>query len=207
VDILTSGDHAWDNPQIFDVLKAPELNFLCPANLEGTDPALSGREFEIGNVRILVLNLLGQVFVERKVTSPFEAVEKLLAAYKEKGKAKVILLDFHAEATSEKKAMGRYLAGKVTAVLGTHTHVQTADEEILPGGTAYLTDAGMTGAKESILGCEVESVLDQFVKGTAFKYKIAEAGPVRIEGAVIEADEEGRAVRIERIQEEVLPLD
>jgi metallophosphoesterase (TIGR00282 family) len=204
VDILTCGDHAWDNTQAFDNLKKKELDFLMPANVEDVDSSLSAREFEIRGVKILVVNLMGRIFMERKATSPFEAADKLLAEHAEKGKAKVIFVDFHAEATSEKKALGRYLDGRVSAIVGTHTHVQTADGEVLAGGTAYITDAGMAGVKDSILGCEAQAVLDQFVNGTPFKYKIKEEGMVAIEGVIIEVNKNGKARKIERLHEEVL---
>ncbi len=202
VDVLTSGDHAWDNEQTGEILARGDLNFVAPANLAGSDFHLGARTFTIKGFEIMVINLLGQVFLPREVTSPFAAAEQLLRenAEKEDG-ARIILVDFHAEATSEKKALGRYLKGKVSAIVGTHTHVQTADEEILPGGTAYLTDAGMVGVEDSILGCEEKAVLDQYLEQSAFKYKLAESDLVRLEGALLEIDEKsGRATKIERFR-------
>lgn len=208
VDILTCGDHAWDNTQAFDILKSGDLNFICPCNLPDLDFRLSGKIFEVGGTSILVINLLGRVFIDKDLVSPFEVVEKIIEKNKENEKADIVILDFHAEATSEKKAMGRFLKGKVSAVLGTHTHVQTADEEILKGGTAYLTDAGMVGVEDSILGCEEKAVLDQFTKSAPFKYKLAEDSEVTVQGAIIDIDEKnGRALKIERVREQVFIED
>ena len=207
-DILTCGDHAWDNSQAFDILKAGDLNFVCPMNLAGQDHTLSGRIFEMNGVKILVINLLGKIFIEKDVVSPFSAVDDILKANEEGEKAKIIIVDFHAEATSEKKALGEYLNGRVSAVLGSHTHVQTADEEILSQGTAYISDSGMTGVKDSILGCEKSAVLDQFLKGDAFKYKLAEDGKVMIEGVLISIDPAtGKSENIFRLREEIFIED
>jgi metallophosphoesterase (TIGR00282 family) len=207
VDIVTCGDHAWDNSQALDILRAGDLNFICPCNLAGVDPLQSGRVFTAAGEKILVINLMGRVFIDKEIISPFEVADLILAENEKGEQAKIILVDFHAETTSEKKALGRYLDGRVSAVLGTHTHVQTADEEIFPAGTAYITDAGMVGIEDSILGCEVGAVLEQYTQGTAFKYKLAEAGEVEILGVLVDLDPAtGRARCIERIREKILPL-
>lgn len=205
VDFLTCGDHAWDNPQALDILKAGDLNFVCPCNLSNIDFKMSSKVFESAGVKILVINLLGMVFIDKEIASPFEVADKLIEENsKTENPAKIIIVDFHAEATSEKKALGRYLDGRASAVLGTHTHVQTADEEIFPGGCGYITDAGMVGVENSILGCEIGAVLDQFINKTAFKYKLAEEGDVMLEGVIIDVDENtGKAVKIERLRERV----
>jgi metallophosphoesterase (TIGR00282 family) len=206
VDFLTSGDHAWDNPQAFDISKAGDLNFVFPANLPDADFHMSRKVFEAGGIKILVMNLAGNVFMNRETIPPFETVDKILKENEESDNgAKIILLDFHAEATSEKKAIGRYLNGRVSAVVGTHTHVQTADEEILSGGTAYITDLGMVGVENSILGCEEKAVLEQYINKTPFKYQLAEDDNVMLEGVVVDVDEKtGKAVRIERLRERVV---
>lgn len=208
VDILTCGDHAWDNTQAFDILKAGDLNFVCPMNIPGYDAMLSGKIFEIRGVKILVINLLGKVFMNKEPISPFKVVDDILRANEEEEKAKAIILDFHAETTSEKKAMGHYLEGRVSAVLGTHTHVQTADEEILDNGTAYITDAGMVGVRNSILGCEKDAVLAQFLHDSAFKYQLAERNEVEIRGVLMEIDEStGKTIKIERVKEDIFIPD
>ncbi len=202
VDILTCGDHAWDNVQALDILKAGDLDFVAPANLPGYEAAMSRRYFEKAGEKILVINLMGRVFIDKELTSPFEIVDKILEEDSQGEKARIVLVDFHAETTSEKKALGRYLDGRVSAVLGTHTHVQTADEEILPEGTAYLTDAGMVGARNSILGCEIDPVIKQFTEGAPFKYRLKEDREVSLEGAMLTIDEKtGKATGIDRIRE------
>ncbi len=202
VDILTCGDHAWDNAQALEILKSGDLDFVAPANLPGYDYGMSRKYFEKAGEKILVMNLIGRVFIDKELTSPFEAADKILEENARKEKARIILVDFHAETTSEKKALGAYLCGRVTAVLGTHTHVQTADEEVMPGGTAYITDAGMVGAKDSILGCEKSAVIKQFTEGAPFKYRLKEDGEVSLEGAVLTIDEKtGKATGIDRIRE------
>lgn len=204
VDILTCGDHAWDSSQAFAMLTAGDLAFVAPSNLPEKDFRLGCKAFTVGDVRILVINLLGQVFIPRDATSPFEAAEQLLQENAAGEKIPLIFVDFHAEATSEKKALGRFLKGRVSAVIGTHTHVQTADEEILPGGTAYLSDAGMGGVEDSVLGCTEEAVLAQYLHNTGFKYKLAESNRVRLEGALLEVDAKtGKASKIERFSRRV----
>lgn len=202
VDILTSGDHAWDNPQALESLKAGDLAFVMPTNIEKTDPLLGARVFEVREKRLLVINLLGRVFLDRGAVSPFAAADAILKKY-EGEHVDAALVDFHAEATSEKKALAMYLDGRVAAVLGTHTHVQTADAEVLKGGTAFISDAGMTGVKASILGCDPEAVLRQFTAGEPFKYKIVPEGTVSVQGVILEVGEDGRAVAIERLQHDI----
>lgn len=205
VDILTCGDHAWDNAQALDILKAGDLDFVAPANLPGYDHGMSRKYFEKAGAKILVINLMGMVFIEKELTSPFEAADKILEENSQGEKARIILVDFHAETTSEKKALGRYLSGRVSAVLGTHTHVQTSDEEILPEGTAYLTDAGMVGARNSILGCEADPVIKQFTEGVPFKYRLKEDSEVSLEGVLLAIDEKtGKATGIDRVREIVV---
>jgi metallophosphoesterase (TIGR00282 family) len=143
-----------------------------------------------------VVNVMGRVFMVA-IDDPFAVVLKEIDALKQR--ARVIFVDFHAEATSEKIAMGWHLDGKVTAMVGTHTHVQTADDRILPRGTAYLTDVGMTGPHDSIIGVEVEAALSRFLTGMPARFETAEGNP-RLNGVIVEADEEtGRALEIERI--------
>ncbi|MFA7169690.1 MAG: TIGR00282 family metallophosphoesterase [Candidatus Paceibacterota bacterium] len=205
VDILTCGDHAWDNSQAFDILQANTMNFVAPSNLSKIDASLSSKVFEVAGSRILVINLLGRIFIDKEIESPFKAVDELLKKNEGGENIKNIIVDFHAEATSEKKAMGEYLNGRVSAVLGTHTHVQTADEEILSGGTAYITDAGMSGVDDSILGCDKDAVLKQFLNDTPFKYKLAEDEKVMLQGVIIDINKKnGKAVKIERFQERIL---
>ncbi len=207
VDFLTCGDHAWDHSQAFDMLKKGDLDFVCPANLPGLDFRLNRKVFESKGIKILVINLMGRVFIDKELISPFEIVDKILEENQKEIKAQIIILDFHAETTSEKKAMERYLSGRVSAIIGTHTHVQTADEEIV-SSTAYITDAGMVGVEDSILGCEAQAVLEQFTNNAPFKYKLAEDNKVILQGVIIEINEKnGKAKKIERVQERILIED
>ena len=196
IDAMTSGNHIWDKKEVLDYIpRQPKL--LRPANFPAGVP---GRGAYLGRTRtgepIGVLNLMGRIFMS-PLDDPFAValreVENLRA------KTRIILVDFHAEATSEKVAMGLHLDGRVTAVLGTHTHVQTADERILPRGTAYLTDAGMTGPHDSIIGVTTEAALGRFLTGMPAKFEAA-TGVARLNGALITADPAtGKAVTIERL--------
>ena len=193
---ITLGDHIYRRREIVRILTSEE-NIVKPANFPQQAP---GREFMVltapGGGRAAVVSLLGRVFM-RPVDCPWNAADRVLAQIP--GDVKVILVDFHAEATSDMQLMGRYLDGRVTAVLGTHTHVTTADEQILPGGTAFQCDVGMTGPHESILGRRVERVLETTRTFNPTQFEVA-SGDVRISGTIVEADETtGRATSIRRL--------
>lgn len=196
-DVLTMGDHTWDQKEITTLLEN-ERRLIRPANFAPGCPGRGIVTVDSPRGRVTVLNLVGRVFMP--VTDcPFRTADAVLG--REPNMGRVILVDMHAEATSEKMAMGRYLDGRVSAVVGTHTHVQTSDEGLLPRKTAYLTDLGMTGPKDSILGRDFASVLSKFMTGMPAKFEIAEHN-VSLEGALIEVDEAtGRAVRITRVRE------
>ncbi|HVN84374.1 MAG TPA: TIGR00282 family metallophosphoesterase [Candidatus Binatia bacterium] len=200
VHVLTSGNHVWRRKEIVEFIeRQPRL--LRPANFP---PNVPGRGWTVtesaDGTSVAVLNLIGRVFMD-SVDCPFQAAERLVPELQKR--ARVILVDMHAEATSEKGAMGRFLAGKVAAVVGSHTHVQTADECVLAGGTAFITDAGMCGPIESILGVRVEPVLRRFLTHMPTKFDVA-SGPVIVQGAMIDVDpESGRASAIRRVQERV----
>lgn len=196
VDAMTSGNHIWDKKEVLDYIDGqPKL--LRPANFR---PGAPGRGSYVGRTRtgepIGVINLMGRIFMQ-PLDDPFAIALKEIEALR--AKARVIIVDFHAEATSEKVAMGWHLDGRATAVLGTHTHVQTADERILPKGTAYLTDAGMTGPHDSIIGVTTEAALARFITGMPAKFEAA-SGPGRLNAVIISADQAtGRATAIERL--------
>ena len=201
-DVLTTGNHVWDKRELIDYMKSVPAGsqerarrVLRPANLQEGLPGYGVFEGTTrGGVDYAVVQLMGRVFMNG-TNDPFHAIEGLLARIK----AKVILLDFHAEATSEKVAMGWHLNGRVTAVLGTHTHVPTADERVLPGGTAYQTDVGMSGPYDSIIGVEKELVLHRFLTGMPGKFEAAKGNP-KMCAALVGCDpESGRATRIQRI--------
>jgi hypothetical protein len=196
VDVMTSGNHVWDKKEVLDYIpRQPKL--LRPANFPVGAP---GRGTWIGSTRsgepVAVINIMGRIFMT-PLDDPFAVVLREIEMAR--AKARVIVVDFHAEATSEKIAMGWHLDGRVTAIFGTHTHVQTADERILPKGTAYLTDVGMTGPHDSIIGVTVEAALGRFVSGMPAKFEPATGG-ARLNAIVITADPAtGRAAGIERL--------
>lgn len=206
VDVMTSGNHIWDKKEVLEYIpRQPRL--LRPANFPAGVP---GRGTWVGQTRtgepVAVINVMGRVFMQ-PLDDPFATVLREIESVR--GRARVIIVDFHAEATSEKAAMGWHLDGRVTAIFGTHTHVQTADERILPKGTAYLTDVGMTGPHDSIIGVTVEAALGRFVTGMPAKFEAA-TGPARLNAIIITADPAtGKALGIERLnlsQQEVAAL-
>jgi metallophosphoesterase (TIGR00282 family) len=196
VDVMTSGNHIWSKKEAIDYI-GTEPRLLRPANFPAGVPGNGSYLARSADGRTAgIVNVMGRVFMQQ-LDDPFAVVMREIDALRPR--AKIILVDFHAEATSEKAAMGWYLDGKVTAVVGTHTHVQTADERILPKGTAFLTDVGMTGPHDSIIGVEVEPALSRFLNGMPSRFEPATANP-RLNAVVIDADEKtGRAADIERL--------
>ena len=196
VDVMTSGNHIWDKKEAIPYI-AGEPRLLRPANYPAGVPGRGACVARTGDGRAVgVVNVMGRVFM-LNIDDPFAVV--LREIEKIRHQTRVIIVDFHAEATSEKMAMGWHLDGKVTAVIGTHTHVQTADERVLPNGTAYVTDAGMTGPHDSIIGMQLEPSLGRFLNAMPSRFEPATGNP-RLNGVVIEADEKtGRATRITRI--------
>jgi 2',3'-cyclic-nucleotide 2'-phosphodiesterase len=201
IDVLTSGNHIWDKREIIGYFEAADGNpysaarrLLRPANYPPRMPGWGSYQGAKGEIPYAVLNLQGRVFMASN-DDPFRVVDQLLREVT----AKVVLVDMHAEATSEKISMGWYLDGRVTAVVGTHTHVPTADERVLPGGTAYITDVGMTGPYDSVIGVKKELILDRFLTNMPIRFEAA-TGDVRLNGIVVDCDEEsGRARAIKRV--------
>jgi 2',3'-cyclic-nucleotide 2'-phosphodiesterase len=196
VDVLTSGNHIWDKREALDYIGI-EPRLLRPANYPAAAPG-NGRYLGRSrtDVSVGVVNVMGRVFM-LNIDDPFASVLREIEALK--AHTRIVFVDFHAEATSEKLAMGWHLDGKVTAVVGTHTHVQTADERILPKGTAYLTDVGMTGPHDSIIGVEIEPALARFITALPQKFETATANP-RLNAVIVDADDRtGRAEDIERL--------
>ena len=196
VDVMTSGNHIWDKREVLDYIAA-EPRLLRPANYPAGVPGRGSYVATSGDGRAVgVINVMGRVFMP-PVDDPFAVVLKEIDAIRQR--ARVIFVDFHGEATSEKIAMGWHLDGKVTAIVGTHTHVQTADERILPKGTAYLTDVGMTGPHDSVIGVVTEAALGKFLNGMPARFDTATANP-RLNAVVIDVDDEtGHALDIERL--------
>ena len=197
VDVITLGNHAWNRPEIADYLDH-EPRLLRPANYPAGTPGRGFRVFPAGGgVRVGVANLLGRHFME-PLDDPFRLADTILDSFR--GQSAVSFFDFHAEATSEKAAFGHYLDGRASAVVGTHTHVQTADERLLPGGTAYITDVGMCGPQHSVIGMCVETVVRKFITQRPHRLEVA-AGPVVLCGVVVDVDPQtGHATHIERVQ-------
>jgi metallophosphoesterase (TIGR00282 family) len=202
VDVLTSGNHVWAKREIVDFITDSDV-LLRPANFS---PANPGWGYTIKTTRrgprIAVVNLIGRVFMST-YDCPFRSVDAVLESIG--ARVQIVLVDMHAEATSEKVAMGWYLDGRVSAVIGSHTHVQTADERLLPQGTAYLTDAGMCGPRDSVIGVKREQVLRRFLTQMPGRFEVAD-GPVIVQGALIDVDEvTGRATDIRRFQDVIEP--
>jgi metallophosphoesterase (TIGR00282 family) len=204
VDFLTLGNHAFDAAGHEKYLEREE-RLARPANLDENLPGRGWGTFEANGVTVGVANILGQVFIDRTPVSPFEAADRAVAELETLG-ADLVLVDAHAEATSEKQAVGYHLAGRVQAVLGTHTHVPTADRQILPGGTAYTTDVGMTGCEESIIGFDREGFLGLFLGERRKFLPVATKGPVLFSGVIVDFDlDRRRATGIELVHREWKP--
>ncbi len=204
VGCQTSGNHIWDKKEIYSFFE-DEPRLLRPANYPSEAPGHGYNIYEDDDgTNIAVINLQGRIFMWN-IDCPFKTADRIIPEIAEK--AKIIIVDFHAEATSEKQALGRYLDGRVSAVIGTHTHVQTVDDRVLPGGTAFITDAGMTGPYDSVIGIEVEDALYRVVTAVPNRFTVAR-GDVRFAGVELEIDEKnGKAMSIKRIFESMPEID
>ena len=197
IEVLTSGNHIWKKKEIYSFLDAQQ-SLIRPANFPVGAPGRGWCVWQRDGLKALVINLQGRVFMPNHVDDPFRCVDEIL---KQRGaQSPVVIVDMHAEATSEKYAMGWYLDGRVSIVFGTHTHVQTADERILPQGTAYITDLGMCGAFDSVIGMERETVIRGFITQLPRQFEVAQDNVV-LQGVVAEIDEEsGKARAIRRLR-------
>lgn len=197
VDLITTGNHVWDKKEIIPKLDDPQFPVLRPLNYPPSNPGRGADESQ----KAAVVSLIGRVWVG-EFDSPFATIDELLAGGF--GKGKPLLVDFHAEATSEKVALGWHLEGRVSAVVGTHTHVATADCRVLPGGTAYVTDLGMVGAMDSVIGMEADAALERFLTGVNKRFKPVDRGPMRFNSVLIETDDNtNKAISIERVDREI----
>lgn len=193
---VTLGNHAWDNREIFEFIDRAKY-LVRPANFPKGTPGKGIIFIKMNNLEVAIINLQGRTFMN-PIDCPFQKADELVALAKER--TPFIFVDFHAEVTSEKQAMGWYLDGRVSAVVGTHTHVQTADQRILPGGTAYLTDVGMTGPYDGILGVEKEAVLKRFLTSLPVRFEVPTAGRTQLSAVYIELDDKtGQAKKIQSI--------
>jgi hypothetical protein len=200
VDVITTGNHVWNNKEAQKLLDS-EQRVLRPANYPPGVPGRGAGIFETrAGQRLAIMNLMGRLFMS-PIDCPFQKAQELAPALR--GEVDTIVVDMHAEATAEKQAMAWFLDGQVSAVVGTHTHVPTADEQILPGGTAYITDVGMTGPKSSVLGVQIEEALRLFLKRMPVRIRVAK-GPVVVQACLLNVEEKtGKAREITRIQREV----
>lgn len=196
--VVTSGNHIWANKKVYDYINESEI-LIRPANFPSVCPGKGYTIFNINGLSIAIVNLQGRVFMHENIDCPFKAAETLLSLLI--NKTKLIFVDFHAEATSEKQALGHFLDGKVSGVYGTHTHVQTADEKILPCGTSYITDLGFAGAVYSTLGVKKEIIIERFLTQMPVQFKIEKTGPMVMTGIWVEINvETGKSLHIERIK-------
>lgn len=204
IDLYTSGNHIFRKPEGSELISQKDSPVLRPANYPSGTAGVGEKIIKIGAKKILVINLLGRVFIEEKVDSPFQKLDEILQRYLPQDLAGIIV-DFHAEATSEKLALGWYADGRVSAVLGTHTHVPTADAKILPKGTAYLTDIGMVGAKESVLGVNKDTIINKFLNDTPIKFDIPEKGTAQINAVLVTINPKNKkALAINLLEEELI---
>lgn len=193
ISVMTMGNHTFSKKELFDYIDEAD-RLIVPYNQPKALPGIGSREFQIKGCRLRVTNLLGITFMDGKSQNPFEAIDDIL----KEDTSDIHIVDFHAEATSEKIALGYYLDGKVSAVLGTHTHVTTADEKILPGGTAFQCDVGMTGPYESVIGCDKETIVKRMKEGLMTPFTVAE-GEGQLRATLLQFDKTYHCVNIERI--------
>ena len=198
VGAFTSGNHILKKPEAKDLLERKDITLLRPANYPTTTPGRGYAEVKVGGKKVLLINLIGQVFFDQPSSNPFTAIDEILHSTSQET-YDAVLVDFHAEATSEKVAMGWYLDGRVSAVVGTHTHVPTADERVLPLGTAYISDVGMCAARDSVIGVATQPVLDGFLTDAPSPFTIPETGPAVVNAVLIEVGNNRRATTITRL--------
>ena len=204
VAVITTGDHVWDQKDLAAFIDT-EPRLLRPINYPAGVPGQGSIVLDTPKGKVGVINVQGRTFMQPSLDNPFHVLDRAVARMREE--TRIIFVDAHAETTSEKIAIGRFLDGRVSAVVGTHTHTQTADERVFPGGTAFLCDAGMCGPTESILGREIDPIVQRFLSSMPVNFPVAR-GPVSICGALIEIDEAtGRALSIQRVAEVYEPTE
>ena len=198
IDLFTSGNHIWDKKEVLEFIDtAPDL--LRPANYPSGVPGRGYATFEVrGGKKVTIINLMGRIFLDPNLDNPFRKFDEI---YEEVGEVSdAVVVDFHAETTSEKWAFGLYADGRASVVYGTHTHIPTADETILPEGTAYVTDVGMTGALFSVIGMRAREPIERFLYGMPRRFQVEDKGDIIFNAIVVDIGDEGRAVEIKRIK-------
>lgn len=201
---FTSGDHAFSKPEEIEMFEDKDWPVCRPANFPTGVPGKGLIRIKVGTRDLVVINLIGRVFMDDQYDDPFRTVDGILERIKNDGDVGGILIDLHAEATSEKVAMGWYLDARVSAVVGTHTHVATADAQVLPGGTAYITDVGMTGGRDGVIGVEKDIVIKKFLTQMPVKFNPVEEGRVRIQAVLIDIVSQTKANSIKLISEDII---
>jgi len=197
VDVVTSGNHIWAKREIYNYLNE-NRDLLRPANFSSDCPGVGYTIIEKSQTNIAIVNLQGRVYMKDLVADPFRTIDSILTYLKTK--TNIIILDFHAEATSEKVAIGHYLDGRISCIVGTHTHIQTADNRILPKGTGYITDLGMSGPLNSVIGVKKDIIIQQYLRQMPIRYEIEKEGPYTLNGIHISIDiMAGKTIKIERI--------
>lgn len=195
VDFMTMGNHTYGQRQIYDFIENAN-RMVRPANFPDEAPGIGMRYIQINEIKLAIINLQGRAFMQ-DIDDPFKKADALITEAKKE--TDYIFVDFHAETTSEKNAMGWYLDNRVSAVVGTHTHIQTSDERILPGGTGYITDVGMTGYYDGILGINREEVITRFITSLPQRHVVPDEGRSVLSGVIIDLNKDGKTKRIERI--------
>ncbi len=203
IDFFTSGNHIWSKPEVYELFNNPDLPLIRPANYSDDSPGKGYKIIGVGDKKILIINIHGQVFINEDLSSPFDKIDEILTDTK-KEKINGIIVDFHAEATSENMAFGWHCDGRVSAVLGTHTHIPTADDRILPGGTAYQTDIGMVGLRDSVIGINKDIILNNFTQEKTKAHEIDDNGLVAVNATLVKIDSSTKkAMAIDRIYREI----
>jgi len=203
IDLMTSGNHIWSKKDAYNLLNKKNYQIIRPGNYPQNTPGQAEKILKVGVNSILVINLIGRVFFREDFDCPFRKADEILEKYKKYNLAGIIV-DFHAEATSEKVALGHYLNGKVSAVLGTHTHVQTSDEKILSKGTGYISDTGMTGPSDSVIGLDKKTIISNFLSQINKPADMIEEGQAQINGVYLEIDPKTQKTKkIERINQTI----
>ncbi len=198
VNVVTTGNHVWDNNEIYDYMRQNH-DVIRPANFPATSPGVGVTTFNCNGTEIAVVNVQGRVFMKEHLDCPFLALDTILSYLKHR--TKVIIVDVHAEATAEKVCLGYYVDGRVSCVVGTHTHIQTADERVLPQGTAYITDLGMTGSLNSSIGMKKDAMIERFKTQMPNKFIVETEPPVIMTGVWVEIDTTtGKAIQIQRVK-------